>query len=362
MNTCFFRRFVPFVLLALLWVFTPRSATAADEPVDLAEEVAAQYNAEDRTLTISIDRVSRYRYVFNKGGAINAVYDLTIAPDQNLVGQSYRGETTDRVIQWTYWNSRYNGKPHDNGSKNTRANVTMEGCYSDEQTCEVLATPKTGDGRVLVFRSRITHWFFAVMDRHGQPDFTTTSRYDVLDDGSLKLTRTIHRKPWQLKNVAVTGKDRKQAQADSVLLESVRVDGQPTASYLEGWTPLRSTPLPKQKHGKGEFKKFGYKFHKAKDLGGWAMAYGDELGFAVVFGQEALKENKFRTETVYNNLLLDYHKLNILLPAVVTDWPDNATLTQTLIFVLDSPEAAEKKAKRWVGEVPPPKITLPDRK
>ncbi|MFK7788323.1 MAG: hypothetical protein AB8C95_02370 [Phycisphaeraceae bacterium] len=341
------------LLLLLTALLLPATRTLAEE----APAVTTAYSAESRTLTIKLDGQPRYRYVFNKGGAINGVYDLAIMPNQNLVGQSYKGETTDRVIQWTYWNSRYNGKPHNNGSKSTRANVTMEGCFGDEQTCQVLDTPKTNNDRILVFRSRITSWFFAVMDRHGQPDFTTTSRYEVLDDGSLKLTRIIRRKPWQLKDVTVTDNNKKQTQHDSVLLESIRVEGQPVASYLEGWTPLRSTPLPKQKHGKGEFKTFGYKFHKAKDLGGWAMAYGDELAFAVVFGQKELENNKHKTETVYNNLLLDYHKLNILLPAVLTDWPDNATLKQTLVFVLDSPELAEDKAKRWVSEVPPPTIT-----
>jgi hypothetical protein len=46
-------------------------------------------------------------YVFNKGGAINGIFDLQIAPAQNLIGPSFQGESTDRVIQWTYWNARY---------------------------------------------------------------------------------------------------------------------------------------------------------------------------------------------------------------------------------------------------------------
>lgn len=316
--------------------------------------IRCSYDAETRTLTVSTDGTPRYRYVFNKGGAINGVYDLRILPKQNLVGQSYKGETTDRVIQWTYWNSRYRGSPHDLGSKDTRANATMEGSFGDHATCEVIETPKSGDSRTLLFRSRITHWWFAILDRHGRPDFTTTSRYEVLDDGSLKLTRSIKRKPWHLSDVTVLDEQKQSKKVDAVLLQSNRVKGQRVASYLEGWTPLRSTPLPKQKHAKGEFKKFGYHFRAPEDLGGWAMAYGQDLGFAVVFGERKLEDNPHRTETVYNNLLLDYHKLNILMPAVVTDWPDHGTLTQTLIFVLDTPADAERKAKRWAKHVPPP--------
>jgi hypothetical protein len=340
-----------FILLAAT-LFLARPATAQDPA-----PASADYVADTRTLTIHIHGQPRYRYVFNKGGAINGVYDLQLMPDQNLVGQSYKGETTDRVIQWTYWNSRYRGEAHDLGSKDTRANVTMEGSYGDHETCDVLETPKSGKTSKLTFRSRITHWFFAVLDRHGRPDFTTTSTYEVLDDGSLKLTRSITRKPWTLKNVTAIDENKRETKHDAILLRSNRIKGDPVASYLEGWTPLRSGPLPKQRHAKGEFEKFGYRFHKPKELGGWAMAYGDDLAFAVVFGQKEQKDNPHRTETLYNNLLLDYHKLNILLPAVVTDWPDNATLTQTLIFVLDAPEQAKQKAERWVDEVEPPSVS-----
>lgn len=347
----------PIIPLLLLTLFAAPLSCADVLAAKEAAPVWADYVAETRTLTIHIEDQPRYRYVFNKGGAINSVYDLAIMPDQNLVGQSYKGETTDRVIQWTYWNSRYRGSPHDLGSKDTRANVTMEGCYGDHETCDVLENPKSGKTLELTFRSRITHWFFAVLDRHGTPDFTTTSCYEVLDDGSLKLTRSITRKPWQLKNVTAVDTNKRESQHESILLRSDRVKGQRVASYLEGWTPLRSGPLPKQRHAKGEFEKFGYRFHTPKDLGGWAMAYGDDLGFAVVFGQQELKDNPYHTETVYNNLLLDYHKLNILLPAVVTDWPDNATLTQTLVYVLDAPKQAMQKAKRWVDEVPPPSVS-----
>ena len=69
-------------------------------------KVAATYVAEGRRLDISVDGVSRYRYTFNKGGAINGIFDLKITPEANLIGESFQGETTGRVIQWTYWNSR----------------------------------------------------------------------------------------------------------------------------------------------------------------------------------------------------------------------------------------------------------------
>ena len=65
------------------------------------------YDASTRSYTVLENGVDRFRYTFNLGGAVNGIYDLELNPNTNLVAPSYQGETTDRVIQWTYWNSRY---------------------------------------------------------------------------------------------------------------------------------------------------------------------------------------------------------------------------------------------------------------
>lgn len=86
---------------------------------------------------MAVNGTDRFKYIFNIGGAVNSIYDLQEAPSNNLIAQSFQGETTDRVIQWTYWNSRYKGEPNDIGSHDARANVTMEGCF-DGTTCSVI--------------------------------------------------------------------------------------------------------------------------------------------------------------------------------------------------------------------------------
>ncbi|MEZ5299243.1 MAG: hypothetical protein R3F11_01025 [Verrucomicrobiales bacterium] len=241
-------------LLAAAAAFTltlacPHPAAASD-----SGGATAAYDAETRELTISVGEVPRYRYRFNKGGAINGIYDLKIAPDENLIGESFQGETTDRVIQWTYWNARYEAKPHDLGDKNVRANVTMEGCFHEAATCEVLATPASGAVRELVFVSRIEHWFYKILDRHGQPRFDTTSRYEVLADGSLRLTRSVVRHTWDLKNVTVKTKSAdgwERREVESVRLEAKNLGKKTRTSYFEGWTPFRRTVLPHKATGAG---------------------------------------------------------------------------------------------------------------
>ena len=114
----------------------PHSATLAAPP-------ECRYEAPTRTLTVSLEGADRFRYVFNKGGAISGIFDLAIAPEQNLIGASFQGESTDRVIQWTYWNSRYKVPRNPAGDKDRRANATMEGSFADAATCDVIS----GDGR-----------------------------------------------------------------------------------------------------------------------------------------------------------------------------------------------------------------------
>jgi len=314
-------------------------------------------------LTISFDKQPRYKYVFNKGGAISGVFDLKIAPKTNLVGDSFQGETTDRVIQWTYWNSRYLGKPHKLGDGDRRANVLMEGCFRQAFTCDVLKTPASGD-RKLVFQSRITHWFYAVQDRHGRPEFQTTSEYEVLKDGSLKLIRSVLRKPWRLKAVEVkTRQDGQWTKSPpiDVKLKAKNLGRGTLTSYFEAWTPLRRTVLPDQRHANGVFKKDGYRSWKPADLGGWSMAYGQKQALAIVFGVGRIgpAQKQFNTQPVYNKRDFANHKLNCLLPGVETDWPDDATLTQTLIFVVGEPTDVMRRARALVKQVPAPQVSQP---
>lgn len=330
-------------------------------PITANAVTEAAYDAPTRSLTVSQDGVRRFRYVFNKGGAINGLYDLQIARETNLVGDSFQGETTDRVIQWTYWNSRYLSAPHTIGDKDRRANVTMEGCYGGDVTCDVLQTPDSGTAKTLVFRSRIAHWFYAALDKYGTPNFETTSTYEVLDDGSLQLTRRVLRHPWRLRGIIEKtwdGQNWMESAPKDTLMKADNLWRTSNTSYCESWTPLRLSALPKTRSAAGDFTKEGYRFWTPEELGGWAMAYSDTLGCAVVFGKMQAPKNDYHTQLSFNRLYQPQPNLNILLPAVETDWPDDATLVQTLVLVVGKPDEVIRRVNVVVKNVPAPQIIL----
>ncbi|MFP6899374.1 MAG: hypothetical protein VCA36_00435 [Opitutales bacterium] len=325
-----------------------------------ATEPTGRYDADSRTLVVPVEGKDRYRYVFNKGGAVKGIFDLRIAPKTNLIADSFQGETTDRVIQWTYWNARYLADSHEVGNRDRRANATMEGSHKDAATCEVLSAPKSGVTRKLVFRSRLQHWFYANLDKHGQPDFETTTLYEVLPEGSLQLTRSVLKRPWKMKNLQVKtwdGKAWRQEKVAETTLEAKHLWHRSMTSYFEGWSPFRRSVLPKQRHAKGEFKKDGYEFWKPQDLGGWAMVYGDKQAVAIVFGKREYGNTKGGPRVVFNKIDRPDHGVVVLLPAIETDWPDHSIITQTLVLVIGSPDEVVKRAERLADQVPSPTIS-----
>jgi hypothetical protein len=329
-----------------------------------AAELGCVYQASQRLLTVTTAQGRRFRYGFNPGGAIASIRDLDLAPETELIGDSFQGETTDRVIQWTYWNCRYLTPAHGHGDGDRRANVTMEGSYGGAEVCEVLETPADGSACEFVFRSRITHWFYADLDRHGRPDFETTSRYRVLEDGSLWLERRILRRRWPLKDVTVrvwqpiteTWLDTPAATAT---LEARHLWPESMTSYLEAWTPLRRSVLPQRRHGGGSLATSGYRFLLPKDLGGWVMAYGERQALAVVFGAEQPSCPPWRMRAVFNSLDEPGHNLTILLPGIETDWPEDRVIEQHLAFVVGSPLEVPGRAEKLAPQVPPPKLLSP---
>jgi len=82
------------------------------------------------------------------------------------------------------------------------------------------------------------------------------------------------------------------------------------------------------------------------------MAYDDKLGLAIVFGKKEFGEKKYDTRVVFNKQDLPHHRLSNLLPGIETDWPDNATLTQTLVIVVGAPDDVKARANVIVDQVP----------
>ena len=211
----------------------------------------------------------------------------------------------------------------------------------------MILAPESGTSPILRFKSRVQHWFYANLDQYGKPDFETSSTYEVLADGSLKLSRSVTRHPWRLTHInemSWNGPSRlATARAETTMVCEYLQHGSQT-SYFEAWSPFDHRPLPLQKHGKGTFSDDGYRFWKPQDLGGWAMAYGDKQAVAMVFGKTELGDPAHRLQVGFNKLDQPQENLNILLPAVEVSWPDDGTLTQVLVVVTGAPADVERRA------------------
>ncbi|MDB9786570.1 discoidin domain-containing protein [Bacteriovoracaceae bacterium] len=329
-----------------------------------------EYEANDRTLVISLNSVQKWKYVFNPGGAISEMYDLSYSSNNNLIASSFMGETSDRVIQWTYWNSNYISSDNPIGNGGRRANVTMEGGWHDWELASVKSSPASTTSGQLVFVSAINSWFYSNLDSHGKPDFETTSTYEILEDGSLKLTRKILRMPWIISNYYYQDKDGKEIYQnrgytfatgpDNMECESNGSRGSLT-SYLEGWTPFKRTYLPDTETATGnkldQTNGGHYGNPDPTGIGGWVMAKNDEIGVAVVFGNGT--EGVGDLKVVFNSIYSDRESpndLNIVLPGVEATWPENKTMTQTLIFVMGELEDVRTRAEILKGSVPIPTV------
>ena len=88
------------------------------------------------------------------------------------------------------------------------------------------------------------------------------------------------------------------------------------------------------------------------------MACSEDLAVAVVFGKTEFGDRRYKTQSVFNKLDWPKDNVNVLMPAVETDWPDDSTLTQILIFVVGAPGDVAQRASGWVDTVPGPAISL----
>lgn len=217
----------------------------------------------------------------------------------------------------------------------------MEGCYDEAAVAEVIQTPITSTNvSKLSFQSKIEHWFYANLDIYGTPEMITTTEYQILDDGSLQLTRSVLRKAWWLKNVIVktwNGSVWVETTVESTQLVAKNYWHRSMTSYFEGWSPFNRSVLPTQSSAAGEFTKDGYQFWTVEELGGWAMVSGTTQAVAVVFGktQTGQSSSGIPPPNAYFNKK-DYGAASgvvALLPCVESDWPDNSILTQTLVIV-----------------------------
>jgi len=142
----------------------------------------------------------------------------------------------------------YQAQSNPIGSHDCRANVTMEGCYDEAHVADVISTPATASSVTeLTFQSKITHWFYSNLDTYGKPEMDTTTKYEILDDGSLKLTRSVVRKAWWLTNIVERTKEGNKWVSNVVAsteLVAKNWGHRSMTSYFEGWSPFNRSVVP----------------------------------------------------------------------------------------------------------------------
>ena len=170
----------------------------------------------DIWLQSSLNRQSMFDYRLGTGGAIGEMRD-NLNNNRSLLATSFAGESTDRIIQSTVWSQNIQNDIRKRGYQYyDRFNLTQGGTKSGRfsPTMQVLTNPQAN--RVDIYSVARDQWD-SLQQPHMQSQFSTMTRYEMKDDGVLRIRRVM-----RVGEVTVDGRSE----------EFDRM-------YLEAWTPFR---------------------------------------------------------------------------------------------------------------------------
>ena len=349
---------VPVLIAGLLLSGCGSSGNGGDGDGD-ADGLRYSYDAANQELTVYGGEAPTLSVSFGRCGAIREIVDLRNEPEHNLIAPSYQGESTDRVLQWTYWNSAYLGEAHDEGDGDRRVNVTMEGAYGDRELCDPLSVPEEGTEGGLTFRSEVSTWFYSTLNAaHGRPRFETTVKYTPV-----KIEREVTRRPWMLYGVYALDPDGELTyplnDQNYTLLQqptwlvSENLGRGSVTSYLETWAPFHSAYLPEMILGESNLSigENGYRFFDPEELGGWAAVAGTKTAVGIAFGNGGGEPG-----SCLNVLYRPDQNVSALLPCLEADWPDDYRIRQVFYLAVDTPENIENTLSAYVENIPAPVV------
>lgn len=335
----------------------------------LAPVPSVRYTPESETITLNDGSQPYLQFGFNRCGAINSILPLDDGAGKNLIAGSFAGETTDRVLQWTYWNSAYLGAEHGQGDGDRRLNATMEGSFGDLSLCQPESITYDPDTATLTYTSEVDTWFYPVLNRHGKPRFQTQIEYQFAAPDTVYIQRSVTRLPVQLKDVYVMADDGElvywtgkhyRPEPGTVAMQSHNFGEMSFTSYLETWLPLSPTVLPHAwaanqfRFRNDEDPAQWYGNWDPAELGGWVIAADDnDHGLGLVFGTQR--------DWPTGNLYLTFNRLfrasgtdhiTSLLHGIEFDWPDNATVTQYYVLLWGRLENVVTRAQRLKEYIP----------
>ena len=176
---------------------------------------------EDLRIHLLLDGKPAYSFRIGAGGAIVGLTEDLREKPVPLLSPSAHGEHTDRIIQWTAWCDDILGDEPALSKLDRRFNITQGG--SDDGTVSEIGDVIVADGgkRVEVYAVPQDQWK-RQQQKQIKCKLSALTRYDLLPDGILKITRFVR--------------------VGEVTLHGREVGF--TRLYVEAWTPFRRAPTP----------------------------------------------------------------------------------------------------------------------
>jgi hypothetical protein len=293
---------------------------------------------------------------FGSAGVIAEIRD--VATGRSLLAPSYQGESTDRVIQWTLWETGQTVR-HDVPSLpdfEDRFNTTQAGTFDNVLNGIVDVDLNSDEGQIDVWSVVDNNWK-SEQDPYMDGTVTALTRTEILDGGAILIRRVVRIGEINLHGQATT-LDRPYFEAwnplsdsafDSLAL-SIDANGNPNVWYADGYN------IPY------------YSNTSVANTRGWATSYDRDninngTNLSIVYGTDKgtlhLANGSERPNNHYNLNLFDFSGGMAILPGLYTgSLSEGAIIDQHIILLpgegIDSSTAAQLDALSQ--RLPPPQV------
>ena len=306
--------------------------------------------------TFAPDGAPQFDVRFGSAGVIAEIRDIDTG--RNLLAPSYNNEVTDRVVQWTMWETGQTVR-HDVPSLpdfEDRFNLTQAGTYENVLNGTVDVDLNPDEGQIDVWSVADNNWKFQ-QDPHMDGTITSLTRTEVLDGGAILVRRVVRVGEIKLNGQAVSmAKPYFEAWSpfsDSVfdsMAFDISPNGTPNVWYADGFNIPHYSNTP------------------VDNTRGWAMSYNrSELAngptMSVVFGSEKAifhdVDGSSTTRNGYRLNTMDFNGGMAILPGLYTDsLHEGAIIDQHMIFMpgngIDDSTRAQLDA--LAALIPPPQV------
>ena len=347
------------------------STFAVIDPDDFSNEVVAQLNEvlpNDWTVesrirnnniwfqTVDSNGRAQFDVRFGSAGVIAEIRDADTG--RSLLAPSFKGEQTDRVIQWTLWETGSTVR-HDVRSLpdfEDRFNTTQAGTFDNEFNGTVDVDLNTEEGQIDVW-SVADHNWKSEQDPHMDGTVTSLTRTEVLDGGAILVRRVV-----RLGEINLNGR-------------AVSLD----RPYFEAWNPLSDSVFDSfalSFDGNGNPNHWfadgvnipHYPNTPVANTRGWATSYDRDnisngTNLSIVFGTDRgtlhQANGSERPNNSYNLNSMDFSGGMAILPGLYTgSLSEGAIIDQHMILLpgegIDSTTAAQLDA--LAQRLPPPQV------